>query len=495
MSTPPSPERAGEIDWRRVHRVTPLLNAWKVAAALIAFAAWQGTQYVEDVELPGAQVLLVALGVIVVAALISLVYNFIAWRRLTYGFDEEAIFLHQGVLFRSQRHVRLDRIQSVDINQPLLARAFGFASVKVTSAGGSETSLTISFVTDAEGHRLRNEILARAAGLRLETGADAAPVAAPEAPETVLLELEPGRLIGSLVRSLGLVLGVAAVVAVLVVAIVTRRPSIVFSFLVPVIAVGSAFWARLNGQFGFRVATSADGIRLRYGMLATTSRTVPPGRVQALQLSQPLLWRRKNWWRVAVTVAGDSTTEGNMNQPVLYPVATQQEAAGLLSLVLPDLGVTDPLAVIDAALRGSGSAGGFVTTPRRARFIDPLTWRRNGYRATDTAVLLRQGRIWRRTTIVPNARIQSLGLDQGPIERRLDLVNIAVHSTPGFITPALAHLTSADAARFLVEQSARARAARVSAGPERWMERPAPPPTPSAGDGEETVPVERSEER
>nr|WP_227992916.1 PH domain-containing protein [Pseudactinotalea sp. HY160] len=412
------------------------------------------------------------LGVIVLAALIGLVYNYIAWRRLAYGFDDESLFLHQGVLFRSQRHVRLDRIQSVDINHPLLARAFGFAAVKVTSAGTSASSLTLAFVTDAEGHRLRNEILARAAGLDLSEDDGAPPAVAQEAPESVLLELEAGRLAGSLLRSLGLVLGVVAVIVLLGVAVVTRNPSVVFSFIVPIFAVGSMAWARLNGQFGFRVATSPDGIRLRYGMLATTSRTVPPGRVQALQLTQPILWRRKNWWRVAVTVAGDSVTEGSVNQPVLYPVATQDDAALLLSLVLPDLGVEDPLAVIDAALRGSGPAEGFVTTPRRARFIDPLVWRRNGYRATDTAVLLRTGRVWRSLTIVPNARIQSLGLDQGPIERRLDLVNVAVHSTPGTISPALAHLDSADASRFLVEQSARARAARVSAGPERWMERP-----------------------
>ncbi len=481
MTTPPREEA------RRVSPITPVLNAWKVATALVAFAVWQGRDIVMEENLPLLTVGMIFLGVVFLSALVSLTYNYFAWRRLSYGFDAESIYVHSGILFRSQRHVRLDRIQSVDLNRPLLARVFGFVSLQVTSAGSGQDNLVIAYVRDDEAGRLRNEILARAAGLG--SGEEQAP--APEAPERELLRITPGRIAGSLIRFLWFLFGIALTVGLIAAAIITGEPSIVVPILLPILAQVTFWWQHLNQQFDFAVATSPDGIRLRYGLLSTTARTVPPGRVQALQFTQPLLWRRKNWWRITLTVAGEGVSvEGG--EPTLYPVATQEEATHLLSLILPDLGVEDPLELIDLSLRGRGRAGGFVTSPQRARWIDPLVWRRTGYTATSAATIIRRGRLTRRSVIVPNARIQSLGAEQGPIERALRLANVAVHTTPGSIAPVVPHLDLVDARRFIHAASKRARASRRSAGPERWMERPAPPPDPPAAaspppvDAEET---------
>src|SRR5699024_11468686 len=59
------------------------------------------------------------------------------------------------------------------------------------------------------------------------------------------------------------------------------RSSIVVPILLPILAQVTFWWQHLNQQFDFAVATSPDGIRLRYGLQSTTARTVPPGRVQA----------------------------------------------------------------------------------------------------------------------------------------------------------------------------------------------------------------------
>lgn len=478
MTEPLTPAPSRE-DARRVSPITPLLNAWKVATALVAFAVWQGRDIVMEENLPLMTVGIIFLGVLLLSALVSLTYNYFAWRRLTYGFDTESIYVHSGILFRSQRHVRLDRIQSVDLNRPLLARIFGFVSLQVTSAGSGQDNLVIAYVRDDEAERLRNEILARAAGLA--PGEEQAP--APQAPERELMRITPGRIIGSLLRSTWFLLGVVFTVGFITAAIITGEPSVIAPILLPIVAQVTFWWQHLNAQFDFAVATSPDGIRLRYGLLSTTARTVPPGRVQALQFTQPVLWRRKNWWRITLTVAGEGASMES-GEPTLYPVATQDEAAHLLSLILPDLGVAAPLDLIGVSLRGRGPAGGYVTSPRRARWIDPLVWRRTGYTATSAATFIRRGRITRRTVIVPNARIQSLGANQGPIERALGLANVALHTTPGSIAPVVPHLGLSDAREFIHAASERARASRRSAGPERWMERttgPAPErPEPSA---------------
>ena len=53
--------------------------------------------------------------------------------------------------------------------------------------------------------------------------------------------------------------------------LVARRP------LPVLLGVGGVAWARFTTSFGFRVATSPDGVRLHSGLLTTTSQTVPPG--------------------------------------------------------------------------------------------------------------------------------------------------------------------------------------------------------------------------
>ncbi|HIZ35917.1 MAG TPA: PH domain-containing protein [Candidatus Ruania gallistercoris] len=480
------------VQWHRVHRVTPFLNAWKVAAALFAIFVWQYSDTLGQLELPVVQILLIVLGAIVLGSLIGLGISTLAWSRTKYGLSDESVFLHSGILFRQQRHVRLDRMQTVDVTQPLLARIAGFSALKIESAGGAGSNLTLQFLREETAKQLRNDLLARAAGLRVgrspagRAEAGAAPAAsapaaagtsesafAPEAPERPVLTLTAARLLGSLALSMSIVFLLLFFIGLVVMVIVTGNVSLLVGVGAPVLGGAAYWWGRFAGEFSFRVATSPDGIRVRQGLLETKARTIPPGRVQAVQLSQAPMWRIKGWWRISVNIAGYGPEE--TTSTVLYPVATEAEAAQLLYLVQPDLGTEAPLDVLRAGLVGTSDHVGFVTTPRRARWLDPLIWRRNGYRLTDTVTLLRTGRWWRNLVLVPHERVQSLGMEQGPLARKLSLADIALHSTPGPITPRVAHLDLAAAQGLLVELTERARLARHSAGPERWMESPAEP--------------------
>ncbi|WP_163543685.1 PH domain-containing protein [Occultella kanbiaonis] len=465
-----SADRAAEsqVDWRKLHRITPLLNAWKVAAALIAIFVWQYSDTLGQLDLPTTQFLLVIIGVIVVGSLIGLGYSALAWSRTRYGLSPESVYLHSGVLFRQQRHLRLDRVQTVDVTQPLLARLFGFASLKIESAGGAGSNLTLSFLTEDEAQRLRNELLARAAGVTVSESADGGQApAAPAAPEREVLALTPGRLIGSLALSFWVMAFVVAGAVLIVLAVVNQSLAPIFGVGPALLGAVAYVWSRFAGEFAFRVATSPDGVRVRQGLLESKARTVPPGRVQAMQVSQPLLWRTRGWWRLQVNIAGYGAEETTGS--VLYPVATTEEVGRLLYLVQPDLGAPRPLELLEAGLSGTGDAEGFVTSPRRVRWLDWWTWRRTGFRVTDTVTILRTGRIWRRMVIVPHERTQSLGLSEGPLDRRLRVANFSLHSTPGPIVPIVTHIDADVARELLVDVAERARRARREAGPERWM--------------------------
>lgn len=471
------------VDWRHLHKVTPALNAWKAAAVILGIGVWNYGDELSELPIPLGQKALVVVGLIVLGALVGLVYGAIAWRRTQYGIGRDSVFLHSGVLWRQQRHVRLDRLQAVDVTQPLLARIFGFASLKIESAGGADSKITLSYLTEDEAHRVRNEILARAAGVHPQSPAEAADGAPPRpagaAPERPLLELTSGRLISSLLRSAGVIFVVVLFIGIAVAIVLTGSFRVVAGALPGVLAAGGYVWSRFAGEFSFRIAISADGIRLRHGLLEAQVRTVPPGRVQAISLTQPLLWRSKGWWRLRMNVAG-YVGEGQEAATVLYPVATTEEVQQILPLVLPDLGTEQPLEVLHAAMVGSGPEEGFIVSPERARLFDPLSWRRNGVRVTRTAVLLRTGRWWRSLAVVPHERTQSLALSQGPWERRRDLADLHLHSTAGPVTATAVHLDVQVARDLLLEQAERARQARRHAGPEHWMDRRDPGPDAAA---------------
>ncbi|MFD1716409.1 PH domain-containing protein [Georgenia deserti] len=498
--------------WRSVHKITPILNAWQVIAAVIAVLVVQALQQASQIPQLWSLVqryrvtaILIILGVVLLVALVAGIYSALAWRRMKFAVTSESVDLHSGILFRRQRHARLVRIQAVDVVQPLLGRLFGLAQVKVETAGGNESNVVIGYLKEPEAQAVRNEVMARAAGVAVpESGAAAtgpaaagapsagAPGTSPPviaaAPERQLLRVPDGRLVASLVVSPSLIALLVALAGLVVAAYLADNPG-------PIFAGGPGFigwiiylWGRFAGEFHFRVATSPDGIRLRHGLLETRSQTVPPGRVQAVQLTQGPLWRWFGWWRVKMNVAGYGQSTNNQQnsgvETVLLSVGSRADALTALWLVLPDLGEEDVSGLLDAAVEGTGEGAGFWISPRRARWLDPLTRRRNGLRITRTALLMRSGRFVRSLVVVPHERTQSLGIEQGPLERAFRLANLKAHSVAGPITPVAYHLDDVLARDILMEQAERARTARAAEGPEEWMRRVGVPAAEPADDGQ-----------
>ncbi|CAM5788714.1 PH domain-containing protein [Cellulomonas persica] len=507
-------EHVPDEAWRRVHPVTPALKGWKSVVAVVVIVGYQAADDVRSAaDLLGGPGWLIALGIVLLVALVGWGYAAIAWRHMRFAVTDEAVHLHSGVLFRTQRQARLDRLQAVDVVQPLVARLVGLAELRLEVAGGSGSGVQLAYLREPDAQALRSELLALAAGLRRPTAATApaahapgtvstpvdptahapadvgtpdatgstsaaSPVPVPpassipafeEAPEQEVYSLPMPRLLAATLRSATVVGLVVLVIGAVVAAAVSRDLGALAVLFPAFVGFGGALWGRVNAGASFRAALSPDGIRLRHGLTEQRAQTVPPGRVQAVQLTQPLWWRRKDWWKVDINVAGYGQGEDASRATVLHPVATRDEAATALWLVLPDLGVPEPRALVDAALSGVDDEGGFTPAPRRARWVDPVSWRRHGVRVTRTALVIRSGRLIRQVAVVPHERTQSLGMEQGPLQRRLGLASFVVHSTPGPVAPRVDHLDGRVAAALLDEQAERARTARATARAEQWM--------------------------
>ena len=59
-----------------------------------------------------------------------------------------------------------------------------------------------------------------------------------------------------------------------------------------------------RARIGLVVADTSDGLRLDGGLVALSTETIRPGRIQAVRMVEPLFWRAFGWCRLEVDVAG-----------------------------------------------------------------------------------------------------------------------------------------------------------------------------------------------
>ena len=427
--------------FRRLHPLTPLLRGWVWLAGAVAFGGQDAIRAGD----PGRFVLILP-----VIALLGFGAGLASWWFTRYGFDGDALRIDSGIFHRRSRRVRLDRLQAVDVNRPLAGRLLGVSELRLEVAGGSTTEAPLAYLSADDALRLRAELLARAAGIDAET---------PEAPERVAHEVPLGRLLGSTILSGTFVTGVVLLVS-LGGAFVVGGDEVAVGVLSAVfpgaLAIGLALWNQFGRNFGFVLAESPDGFRIRKGLLDTKAQTVPPGRIQGVAIRQSLLWRLPGWARVDVDVAGYAGSSGadNSTSSTLLPVAPVDEAVGVMRLALAG---ADPASIaLDPA-------------PRRAAWLRPIGWRRLAYGADDRVIVVREGVLFRRLTAVPHAKTQSVRLTQGPVQRKLDLATVHVDTTPGPVDASIAHRPAAQARRIVEEQAVRSRLARKVDVPEQWM--------------------------
>ncbi|SEC95479.1 PH domain-containing protein [Streptomyces sp. PAN_FS17] len=428
------------VSERRLHPVTPLRRAWAPVAVLIGWAVHDPDQAQRQLTRLTTTTLLIALAVLLPAAAM---YGFLTWWYTHFAVTDAELRIRTGLLFRRTAHLRLERIQAIDVTQPLLARVAGVAKLKLDVIGADKKD-ELAFLGAEEARALRAELLARAAGFAPETAHEVG-----EAPSQQLLRVPPGVLAASLVLTGATWATLAAALVVpTVLWLVTESTWTVLATAIPLVgAAGASSVGRFVTEYDWTVGESQDGLRIDHGLLDRAHETVPPGRVQTVRIVEPLLWRRRGWVRVELDVAGSANS-------LLLPVAPREVAESVVARVLP--GVTVP---------GRASLS---RPPRRAARCVPLWWRGYGLAVTDAVFAARTGLLRRSLALVPHAKVQSVRLAQGPWERLWGVAD--VHVDTGANKTVTARLRDAEEASELLRgQAERSRTGRRDARPDRWM--------------------------
>ena len=490
-----------------------------------------------------------------------LVGGSIDWWFTRYSLDDLAIHRRSGFLFKKNRTIRLESVQSVDISRPLVARLLGVSELRFEVADGSSEALHIKYVSARKAEVLRRTAMAsinllrsEAAGRPVDVLPESMQISAERMPDADQLHQpfeasyeasygapvqsgtqptnqqmapqqggysqpapeqgiqQPGasrrgarmpmpvaadpsqppifrisnvRLIASIMLEhlVWLVPAVALMVGAAVIAAIMdgESPFLIFMALlpgtfVPLLGYLGTLWARFDGAANFKITPSGQGgVTLRYGFTGTHTQNVMVERIQALAVEQSILWRAFGWYRIKMTIAGIGI-EKNDNQKVVtrnvaLPVGNRQEALMVLRLLLPALDEAQAQVLLDTAngslKRQQPQVPAMIVTPSSARWMDLLTWKRNGvttvgYTAgsvqastridSDAArssvgehtrgdlLLIRGGYFIRTLSIVPVSRVLSVSWGQGPLQRAFGCASVHFGTVPGPVRTLMMHL-------------------------------------------------------
>jgi putative membrane protein len=429
---------------RRLHPLTPLLRSGRLAALVIAGISWQGYRNL------GTQGWLVAVGAVMVLVLVGSV---VTWFVTGYHVVGRELRVYEGLLSRRTRAIPLERLQSVELVRPLLARLAGLAELRLEVVGASKTEAPLAFLTVDEATALRERLLRISRGGAPTPVADAALVEpVPVQPERPIHQVaDRDLLISQLLRPHWWFLPLA--IAGPIFYFTTENDASLIAFASLTTAIIGAVQAPVRAvlaDWRFTVATAADGLHLHRGLVETRSQTVPAGRIQSIGVEWPLLWRGYGWVRAQMHIAGTSLGEGSLQRAGLLPVGTVPTAETVLAEAMPGF------VLRSVAVRA---------VPGRVGWIAPLRRFVLGYQLTEHAFVTRDGLLTRKLVIVPYGRIQSVRVRQGPLQRLLRVASVWADPAGGGLEAVALHRDVAEARALATELAERSRTARAPAPP------------------------------
>lgn len=433
---PAQPQPPVDPTGARLHPLTPFVKGWGYfVVALFAMANNESLR--SNLPLAGIGLAVVLVGGILLGAL--------SWWFTKWQLTDDAIRVDSGFLFRRTRIIRFDRIQAIDVAQPFVARLFGMAELRMDVAGGGKSDGKLSYFRYDEAVSLRTLLLVRAKGEQAveHTGEREQPEPAP------ILVVPTSRLLGATLLSSTVLASAGALIWLIVATSVFEFHIGLFAAVPLLLGVVQPIWKQVVGNHGFTLSETDHGLRTKRGLFDVQRQTVPPGRVQGLLITEPIIWRLLGWARVDLDIAGvagnPSEGEDDREGAQLLPVGERADVAFVLARILQGL----DLSRIE-----------MHQAPERAKRLRPIGWRYLSYGYDGQVLVTTRGWVSRRTSIVLHHKTQSVRLEQGPLQRRLGLANVHVDTPLGPADAIALHRDQFEAAQLLEAQAVRAREAR-----------------------------------
>lgn len=428
---------------------------------------------------------------------------FSVWRYyfMRYGVIEGALKIQQGLIWKGDRTIPLERIQNVTVRQNFFERILNIGTVAVETAGGAgeEAKLTSLSMTNAE--ELRHLLL----GSKVEASET-------ESDETYRVEIRDLALAGALQNRalylIGLVLGFANdSVGDLVRFIangIKRIPMssqlennpiwFVIAFTIATLVFLLIGWIasmlmNVIQYYNFTVSRTERGLSVQYGSVSTYKASVPIKKIQSIQTAQPWLFRVFGLSQLRVSSigggAGPNPSEAAVSGSILLaPICRPTVLRRLSQLVFNSLQL-DELKYfrVDPSIKLRKLIGltlfifiaGSLIAITHALFHPRLfSWigysilvvvyfvgiwnisrqyQRMGVAVTPDFVVLRTGVIGEFVTIIPRKNVQTIDEHNAPFLNRRALRDLTISTPVNKITiPCLPKEYAAQLREFLMDQ-------------------------------------------
>jgi putative membrane protein len=425
--------------WQRLHPLSPVVRAGRATIAIgfvLLFVVFGRDSLGQEAP---------QLGIVAALAL----GGFVSWLVTRWRIEDDDLRIETGLLRRQSLRFPLAQVQAIDVVRPGLARLFRVAELRLRMAGSSGGTARLAYVAEHEVEPLRDQLLALARGARL---GEEPTVPGEEEPapteERILSTVATRPLVAAIILESGwLAVVLGALVAAFAVAPGDAARILGGGGFVWALGIATFLWRRFNQQYRLTVAEGPDGLHLRGGLVALTAEVIRPGRVQAVRLVEPWLWRPLGWCRLEVDIAGRQRRKGEGEAErgqlrTLLPVATRAVAMEVVDRLVPDRPrhVSPP--------------------PRRTFWKSPFRYRALGWGRSETCVATTSGRLRRVTCWVPLEKVQSLRHVQGPVQRRLRLASVHLDTAGRTVHATLRDRDATEASGALAELTDLARAAR-----------------------------------
>ena len=478
---------------RRLHPATLFIRFIRRAPefvlglpALIGFASDAGL----------ARILLIALA----GAAISFGVTLLGWLRFRYGIGERDLVIESGILHRQRRIIPFDRIQDIDIEQPLLARLFGTAKVRIETGGAGSDEGNLDTIGLNEAWAIRDSI-------RRGSAASPEAPAAAEPEEPVLFRMRLPRLLAAGLFNFSLVyLAVIGGALQYLEPLVERNIgdpkdwilpareraaglglylTLAFLGLLLLLGVITGMVRTVTRDFRFRLSRTQSGFRRRRGLFTLSEVIIPLRRVQLAIIASGWLRRRLGWLTLEFqTLGADARQSGHQSAA---PFARMEEIMPILAEAgLADLPAEEAYVRVSRRSVARRCLGGVaplaaaaviasIWRPSLLLALVPLglaaiaivyQWRRHRYALTPRALFVAEGLLEPRLWIVPYEKTQSLSVTRTPLQRRLGLASVTVDTAGAslFRHPVVRDLESRDADALAEELIGRYRLAKADAG-------------------------------
>lgn len=442
---------------------------------------------------------------LIIVSLLSVAYVIARYLLFHYRIENGELITTEGVLKRTVRHIPLERVQEIRIEQGIVHRLFDVVDAVVETAGGGGPEASLSVLARHEAETLRAAVFARNAPHPL--------AAASDTNEIVIARLSLVDLIRAGATTNHLLTGLV-ILGALNSIFNELVPDSIYEYMVDtisgaagqlferdvismlmlsvaglvVILVAGALFSIVGSVvlfYGFTVTRQGEDLHRSYGLFTQRASSLPRRRIQVLEIEES--WLRRIFKLTALradTVSAPSEEGGEKRKgrDVLIPVVARAKVQGLLPVFFPDFPAeqlqwqrVSRLAVRRGTMKGAlvcalaalilclyGQTLGGLWPLLLLPVVYVMVARKYqgaGYALGQRYFITRRGWPGRSTHIVPIGKTQAVEVRQTLFDRRLGLATLVVDTAGQAYTgggPKVSNLPVAEAYRLARELSARA---------------------------------------